>query len=111
MKKTGKPAFSESICQRRLYRGCSKTVRNSVPIDHIPEGSHVIRTLVLIVQIIGMLPHVQAEEGSPLEIRYVHQRIVLIGRRANGQLLVSTDDQPRPARTEPCFGRLVKLAD
>ena len=35
---------------------------NDVPIDNLPEGSKVVGTSVLIVQVVGMLPYVEGEQ-------------------------------------------------
>ena len=46
-----------------------------VPVHHIPKGGNVVRTAVLIMQIIGMFPNVQPQNRH----MSVHQGTVLVG--------------------------------
>ncbi len=46
-----------------------------VPVHHIPKGGNVVRTAVLIMQIIGMFPNVQTQNRH----MSVHQGTVLVG--------------------------------
>jgi len=39
---------------------CGVTSGDRIPIDHIPEGCNVFRAAVLVLQIIGMFPHINA---------------------------------------------------
>src|SRR3569833_3845725 len=66
-----------------------------VPIHEIPPRRDVVRTLVLILQIVGVLPHVEAEDG----VLAFHERIVLVRRARDGEL-AAVVDQPSPAGPE-----------
>src|SRR5690606_5796665 len=46
-----------------------------VPVDHVPPVGDVLGTAVLILEVVGVLPHVQAQDGRLA----VHQRAVLGG--------------------------------
>lgn len=46
-----------------LLLGSCKPVADVVPADHVPNGLHVVRSHVLVLEIIGMLPHINAQEG------------------------------------------------
>src|SRR6267143_3056479 len=70
-----------------------------VPIDNIPEGSEVFGPAVLILQIIRVFPHVDAEDRNSLHIGEVHHWIILIGRGSDCKLSVLLDE-PGPARSE-----------
>ena len=35
---------------------------HDVPIDNLPEGSKVVGTSVLIIELVGMLPYVEGEQ-------------------------------------------------
>src|SRR5690606_39108174 len=66
------------------------------PIDEmLKEGSDVVRATILVVEIIGMLPHVDREE------RYlpVRDRRIRIGRLGYAEL-VAFQDEPRPTAAE-----------
>lgn len=34
------------------------------PVDHVPEGADVLGPAVLVLEVVGVLPHVQAEDGD-----------------------------------------------
>lgn len=34
------------------------------PVDHVPEGADVLRPAVLVLEVVGVLPHVEAEDGE-----------------------------------------------
>ena len=36
---------------------------NNVPVNHIPECGDVVRAFVLIVQVVSVLPDIEAEDG------------------------------------------------
>src|SRR5690606_11500037 len=82
-----------------------------VPVDNVPEGRDVVRTTVLVVQVVRMLPDIEADDGFAFETRdgLAHQRAVLVGRGSDGELLVTGDDEPRPAGAEAGRGSLGKL--
>src|SRR5688572_4674631 len=65
------------------------------PVDYVPPGREVVRTPVLILQIVGVLPHVDAEN----RLLAFHDWLILVRRALNGELAVLLD-QPRPAAAE-----------
>src|SRR5207249_5524450 len=71
----------------------SVVLRDRVPVHHVPPSLKVIGAAVLILEIIGMLPHVDAEDRRVA----IHQRTVLIWRRNNFELSILVFNQPRPA--------------
>ena len=74
-----------------------KIRRRFVPIHRIPPCREIVGAFVLIFEIIGVLPHIDAQH-HPLNALF--ERRVLIGRRDDRELAVLADDQPRPARAE-----------
>src|SRR5690606_25158779 len=67
-----------------------------VPVDDVPPGGDVVGAPVLILEVISVLPHIEAEEGGIA----VHDRRVLVGRAGDGELSVFGYDKPRPAAAE-----------
>jgi hypothetical protein len=51
------------------------TVRHPVPVDHVEKRRHVVRAAILIFQIIGMLPNINAEQ----DLLPLADRRILIG--------------------------------
>ncbi len=67
---------SPAICEPMYYKqrpAPSKLLRHKIPVDKIPEISHILGSGVLLVQIVGMLPHVDDQN-----------RLVAIGKRVAG---------------------------
>src|SRR5260221_11267836 len=60
----------------RCQRGV-EAATDLVPADDVPEGRDVVGATVLVVEVIGVLPHVEADERHVT----VHDRAVLIRRR------------------------------
>lgn len=55
------------------------------PVDHVPESADVFRTAVLVLEVVGVFPHVEAEDGNHGLARCsLHERVVLRKRR-NGE--------------------------
>ncbi len=52
------------------------TLAGGVPVDHVVERGHVFRPAILILQVVGMLPHVDAGQRLPSGAEHT----VLIGR-------------------------------
>ena len=53
-----------------------KTSVDLVPVDDIPPGIEILGTAVLVLQIVGMLPHVVAENGKEA----IGSGVILVGR-------------------------------
>src|SRR4051794_24618397 len=82
-----------------------EALAHCIPVDGIPPGGDVIRSPVLILQIVGMLPHVEPQERSTA----LHDRGVLV--RGTGDLKLATvGDKPCPTAAEArgcCLGELL----
>src|SRR5262245_42554083 len=71
-------------------------VLDMAPIDQIvDEGLEIFGSEIAIIDIIAMLPHIDAED----RLGAVHQRVLAIGRLHYGKLAILYRD-PGPARTE-----------
>src|SRR5205807_9032280 len=81
-----------------LARG--KPLLDLVPVDRVPPRVDVIRAAVLVLEIVGVLPHVEADDR---ELAF-HQRAVLVGGRDDVDLARLVLYQPRPARAEASDG-------
>src|SRR4051812_35820511 len=71
-------------------------LRDLSPIHHVPPRLHVVRAAVLVLEVVRVLPHVEPEERRRLAL---HDRVVLIGRADDGEL-VPVLHEPRPAGAE-----------
>ena len=71
-------------------------LRDLVPIHHVPPRLDVIGPAVLVIEIIGVLPDVDAEDRRVA----VHQRAVLVRRGNHFELAALVLDQPGPAAAE-----------
>ena len=65
----------------------------------------MVRTSVLIVQIVGMFPYVEGEQGSET----LCQRIASIGFLRDDELTIFIHRQPHPTRAEEGCSLLLKL--
>src|SRR5262245_11415673 len=74
------------------------------PVDHVPPRGEVVRPAVLILQVVRVLPHVDAEN----RLLAVHQRTVLV-RAALDHQLSALIDHPRPAAAEAARAGFVDL--
>src|SRR5271155_3576216 len=75
-----------------------------VPVDGVPPGGEVVGPAVLILQVIGVLPHVVAED----RVFALHQRAVLIGSGGDSELAAIPKD-PAPAGAELLRRGVVEL--
>src|ERR1700761_9663940 len=69
-----------------------ETLRDLVPVHGVPPGLQVLRALVLVLQVVGVLPHVDAQQRRLA----LGDRVVLVGRADHGQA-GAVVDQRRPA--------------
>src|SRR6266481_4699918 len=83
--------------RKRLFLRRIVKLRGFVPIDTVPPRLDVISTHILILQVVGMLPYVQANDGSAASGEQIGG--VLIGSGVDGQFPIS-HNQPRPAGTK-----------
>src|SRR5882724_10070929 len=82
--------------------------RGLVPVHGVPPGLEVVGPAVLVLEIIGVLPDVDAEDRFGAE----RDRRVLIGGRRQLDLLVFVHNQPRPAGAEArCAGGAESLLE
>jgi len=74
---------------------------HEIPVDDVEERRHVVRATVLVFEIVGVFPDIEASSG--------------VCRRVSGEswfacldveLLVRIDGEPRPAAAELAQGRL-----
>src|SRR5205823_14605631 len=79
-------------------------LRDGAPVHHVPPGIDVVGTLVLIFQVVGMLPDVDAEDGRLA----VHEGAILVRRAEDLQLAVG-EDEPGPAAAEAADAGLLDL--
>ncbi len=63
-----------------------------VPVDDRPEGLEVGGAAVMVVQVVGVLPYVEGEEG----LEAVGYRIVCIGALEDGQFAILVGGEPHP---------------
>src|SRR5207244_3361167 len=86
-------SITSSLC--RLFPRRLKPSPYLRPVDDIPPRRDVVGAPVLILEVIRMLPHVEAKDGD----LSIHQRAVLV-RAAEHLELPARDRQPRPAAAE-----------
>src|SRR5580700_2738159 len=90
------PAFACAWLRRRLFRRRFVHFGDVVPVDEtLEERLEIIGAPVAIVDVIGVLPHVAAEDGRGA----VHQRVLAVWRLRDGELAV-LDREPAPAGAE-----------
>src|SRR5688572_13916694 len=75
-----------------------------VPVDDIPPRRDVVGTLVLILQVVGVLPDVETEE----RLLAFHQRAVLVSGALDHEFAARID-QPRPAAAKASDAGLREL--
>jgi len=84
-----------------------KPASHSLPVDHVPDGLEVLGLAVLVLEVVGVLPGVDAHER---DIRPRDR--VLVGPRRDGQRAVRLVlDQPRPPGPLDAGQRRVHLLD
>src|SRR5207253_4739296 len=66
-----------------------------VPVDDVPPGGEVVGPPVLVLEVVGVLPHVDPEERRLA----VHQRRVLVRGRRDSEA-GAVPDEPCPAGAE-----------
>jgi hypothetical protein len=80
-----------------------------IPIHQGPPGLDVVRAAVLILEVVGVLPNVEAEQRrAPLDAGEIHQGVVLVGGAGDREPSIGAADQPGPAGAEPPRRRLVE---
>src|SRR5947207_8756718 len=69
---------------------------DSLPVDRVEPGRNVVRALVLVLEVVSVLPHVNAEDRG----HAIHVRAVLVGVALDRQLAARVGDEPPPAAPE-----------
>src|SRR5262245_6022066 len=85
--------------ETRLFRRMRESLAHKIPIHHVPPGGNVLRSAVLILEVVGVFPDIQTEQG---DAALAYGRI-LVGRGFELQFL-SVEHQPGPPASE-YFGR------
>src|SRR6266571_1848264 len=80
-------------------------LRDRFPVEGIEPGGDVVGSPVLVLQIVGVLPYVNAQDRSVT----FHVRTVLVRVRLDRQLAAAVTKEPRPAAAELADGRLLQL--
>src|SRR5437762_7922654 len=75
-----------------------------IPVNDIPPSSEIIRTTVLIFEIVGMFPHIIAQNREVA----IRKRIILIGSASDGEIAGLVENQPGPARPKAFHARIVE---
>ena len=84
--------------------GRAEQLGDLVPVDDVPERVDVVRTPVLVLEVVGVLPDVDAQQGG-LAVR---DRAVLVGGRDQGES-GAVVHQPRPAGAELVDAAVLEL--
>ena len=50
------------------------------PIDDVVESLDIIRTAVLVVEVVCVFPYIEAEDGRTFLFSDIHERIILVRR-------------------------------
>src|SRR5271170_3802822 len=74
-----------------------------VPVDGVPPGGEIVGALVLVLEVVGVLPDVVAEDG----VVTLRDGAILV-RRGDDFQLAALEDQPAPAGAELLRGGFVE---
>ena len=73
-----------------------------VPVHNVPPCGNVVGATVLVVEVIGVFPDVNAQDRRAFTIHQTaHQWIVLVGCRTDTEP-IALDTKPCPATAEAC---------
>src|SRR5690606_5693566 len=75
-----------------------------VPVDRVPPLADVVRAAVLVLEVVGVLPDVDAEE----RLEALHHRGILVRQTDDVGVALGVEDEPRPAGAELAGGGLVE---
>src|SRR5918994_2335017 len=89
------PGLYASDCERAGLGG-GVALAHLAPVHYVPPRLQVVGPAVLVGEVIGVLPHIVAEEGAFA----VHQRCVLVGLGLQRQLAVAVGGDEDPAGAE-----------
>src|SRR5699024_4044507 len=97
-------ATRRSAISMRSARGSLATTLHLGPVDHVEERGDVVRPTVLVLQVVRVLPHVQAQDRGVARTDVLHQRIVLVGAVLDRELALGIHREPGPAAAEAALG-------
>jgi hypothetical protein len=77
-----------------------------VPVDNVPPVADILGPAVLVLEVVGMLPNIQSEDGEHnLVSDALHERVVLVGSADELELVSGlVDADPDPAGSEEGTG-------
>src|SRR6478672_3083271 len=75
------------------------------PVDDVPPGPNVVRTTVLILEIVRVLPDIASQQRGLAG----HERGILVRGALDGQLATPVRGEPAPPAPEPADAGLGKL--
>lgn len=78
-----------------------------MPVDERPEVLEVVRTAVLVVEVVGVLLDVDGQQRR----QAMTERVIAVLQRQDTQVAIGAHRQENPARTEEQAGGLVHLFD
>lgn len=83
--------------------------RDLVPVNDVPEGVDVLRAPVLVLEVVGVLPYIEAEDGDARLLNVTsHERIFLVSGARDEELAIVAHAEPGPAGAKPGGGGAVK---
>src|SRR3546814_21178466 len=93
-KKPGVAGLSRTALRGNPAQPGSTLARLLVPtldlflVDHVVERADVVRSTVLVIQVVGVFPHVLAEDRGVARAEALHEREVLFGAAIDRALSV-----------------------
>src|ERR1700681_2713064 len=87
-----------------LPAASAKPLVDLAPVDDVPPCVDVVGTPILILEVVGVFPHVDAEH----RLLAVHHRAVLVRAAFDGQRVAGAD-HPGPPAAEPAHRSLLQL--
>src|SRR5690606_13633237 len=99
----GRPACRAGTVEDRSA-GLLEALVDLLPVDDVPPRLQVLRTPVLVAQVVGVLPDVVAHD----RVMTFHHGVVLVGRAHDLELAVLGPDQPHPPAAETLRASVVE---
>ncbi|MFM1943105.1 MAG: hypothetical protein RI897_2087 [Verrucomicrobiota bacterium] len=92
--------LSAFVLKGLLFRG-GEEVADLGPVHHTPDGLEIVGTAVLVFEVVGMFPDIDAEDGGAFATGdgFTHEGVILVGGGSDGDL-ASGREQPDPAAAE-----------
>src|SRR5438128_12186838 len=95
----------EDFTQASLGPDRAEARVDRIPVQGVEPGGHVIGALVLVLQVVGVLPHVDAQDRR----HFFHVRAVLVGVALDRELARAIGHQPCPSAAELSHRRFLEL--